>query len=133
MSRTTLGLPDALKTYLEDLAPQETPEMRRIRLASDRLEEANMRSSPAQLQFMRLLLKLINAQRVVEVGVFTGYATLGFASALPDNGQVIALDVTDQWLEEGRRQWRNAGVAHRIDLRLGPAIETLDEMIAVGE
>lgn len=133
MSRTTLGLPDTLQTYIESVTPQEPKQMRLIRLASDRLAQANMRSAQEQVQFMRQLLALMGAQRVLEVGVFTGYATLGFALSLPQNGQVIALDVTDTWLEEGRRQWRNAGVVHRIDLRLGPALESLDEMIAVGE
>ncbi|MGF1606385.1 MAG: class I SAM-dependent methyltransferase [Rhodothalassiaceae bacterium] len=133
MSVASSLLPPSIQAYLQNHSVREAPELAAIRTASDRLPEARMRSSAEQVQFLCLLLQLMQARRVIEVGVFTGYATLGFALALPNEGRVVAMDLTDRWLDEARRQWRRRQVQHKIELRLGAADESLDELIAMGE
>ncbi|MBB4211708.1 putative O-methyltransferase YrrM [Rhodothalassium salexigens DSM 2132] len=135
MSKSSIGLNDALDRYVAEISlhDREPDPMRRLRLASDELAEGNMRSSSEQVQFLMLLLRAIGAMKVIEVGVFTGYATLGFALAVPARGRVIALDRTDRWLAAGRREWQAAGVADRIDFRQGDARDALDAMAAQGE
>jgi predicted O-methyltransferase YrrM len=81
---------------------------------------------------MALLVRLIGARRCIEVGTFTGYSSLVVALALPPDGSVIACDVSREWTDIARRYWREAGVAHQIDLRLQPATRTLDELIGAG-
>ena len=92
-----------------------------------------MQIGPEQGQFMALLAKLINAKRCIEIGVFTGYSTLVVALALPDDGRIVACDVSEEWTSIGQRYWKEAGVDHKIDLRLQPALRTLDSLIAAGE
>jgi predicted O-methyltransferase YrrM len=92
-----------------------------------------MQISPEQGQFMALLLKLIGARRCVEVGVFTGYSSLCTALALPDDGHIVACDVSEKWTSIARRYWREAGVERKVDLRLAPALQTLDALLAAGE
>ena len=132
MSTRSIGLSEALTAYMHDQALREPETMARIRKISDALPESNMRSSAEQAQFLMLLLKAMGARTVIEVGVFTGYGTLAFALALPADGRVIALDVTDQWLAPARKAWDEAGVGGRIDLRLGPAADTLAVLKADG-
>ncbi len=125
MSRRSLGLDDAVHDYLVACGVREIEVMRRLRLRSDELPMAEMRSSLEQVNFLQLLLKAIGARRVIEIGVFTGYATLGFALALPEDGIVHALDISHEWPAIGRPFWEEADVAHRIDLRIAPADESL--------
>jgi caffeoyl-CoA O-methyltransferase len=91
-----------------------------------------MQISPEQGQFMRLLIELLDVRRIVEIGVFTGYSGLSMALALPPDGKLIACDVSEEFTQVARRYWREAGVADRIELRLAPAVETLDRLIADG-
>jgi caffeoyl-CoA O-methyltransferase len=92
-----------------------------------------MQIAPEQGQFMAMLVRLIGARRCLEVGVFTGYSSLVTALALPEDGRIIACDVSEQWTAVARRYWQRAGVSHKIDLRLAPALETLDGLIAAGQ
>jgi len=92
-----------------------------------------MQITPEQGQFMQLLLRTLGARRTIEIGVFTGYSALCTALALPADGQVIACDVSEEWTAIGRRYWLEAGVADKIDLRLSPAVETLDALLADGQ
>jgi caffeoyl-CoA O-methyltransferase len=92
-----------------------------------------MQISPDQGQFMALLIHLLGARRTLEIGVFTGYSSLAVALALPEDGRIIACDVHEEWTSVARRYWREAGVEKKIDLRLRPALETLDALIAGGE
>ena len=92
-----------------------------------------MQIAPEQGQFMALLARLVGARQCIEVGVFTGYSSLATALALPDDGRIVACDVSEEWTAIARRYWRAAGVEHKIDLRLAPALETLDAMLAAGE
>jgi caffeoyl-CoA O-methyltransferase len=82
---------------------------------------------------MALLVQLTGARRCLEVGVFTGYSSLAVALALPDGGRIVACDVSEEWTTVARRYWSAAGVAHKIDLRLAPALETLEGLLAAGE
>jgi len=84
-------------------------------------------------QFFRLILKMLNAKKTIEVGVFTGYNTLSMAMALPDDGKVVACDINDKFADVARRYWKKAGLDHKIDLRIQPAVDTLDELIAAGD
>ncbi|HEY5700860.1 MAG TPA: class I SAM-dependent methyltransferase [Gammaproteobacteria bacterium] len=125
MSNRTINLDDDLYRYLLDVAVREDEVLRRLREETAGLEMARMQISPEQGQFMRLLVKIIGAQRTLEVGVFTGYSTLCVAMALPPHGKITACDVSEEWTGIARRYWVEAGVDTKIDLRLAPALETL--------
>jgi caffeoyl-CoA O-methyltransferase len=92
-----------------------------------------MQPSADEIQFLAFLVKLIGAKRTLEVGVFTGYSSLMVASALPADGQLIACDISEKWTAIARRYWQEAGVAHKIDLRLAPAVETLQTLLDEGQ
>jgi caffeoyl-CoA O-methyltransferase len=92
-----------------------------------------MQTGPDQVQFLQLLVRLIGARRCIEVGVFTGYSALGVALALPEDGRIVACDVSEEYTSVARRYWERAGVADKIDLYLAPAAQTLDELLAAGE
>ena len=106
---------------------------RRLRQETQAMPMGGMQISPDQGQFMGLLVELIDAKRIVEVGTFTGYSSLAMALALPADGRLIACDVSDEFTRVAQRYWQEAGVADKIELRLGPAISTLDGMLAAGE
>jgi len=91
-----------------------------------------MQTMAEQCQLIALLIAAIGARRTIEVGVFTGYSALWTALALPDDGSILACDVSEQWTSVARRYWREAGVEHKIDLRLAPALQTLDRVLAEG-
>lgn len=133
MSTGTLGLDEGLRTYLLDHGVREPDVMRRLRDESDQLPMAQMRSSVEQVNALSLLLKAMRARTVIEVGVFTGYATLGFARALPLDGTVHALDISKEWTDIGKRYWDEAGVSDQINLILAPASDTLEDMIRRGD
>lgn len=133
MSNRTISLTDSLHEYLLEVSLREPGLLRRLReeTAADPL--ARMQISPEQGQFMALLARLTGARRCIEVGVFTGYSSICVASALPEDGRIVACDVSEEWTSIARRYWREAGVEHKIDLRLAPARDTLDALLAAGE
>ncbi len=133
MSRNSLRIDDALDAYLAVLLPEEPAVLARLREETSRLEVASMQIGQDQGRFMTLLLRCLGAQRTIEVGVFTGYSTLITALALPNTGHIVACDINRQWTEIALRYWREAGVADKIDLRIGPATDTLDAMLAGGD
>ncbi|MEQ8604152.1 MAG: class I SAM-dependent methyltransferase [Marivibrio sp.] len=133
MSTTSLGLPPALHDYLLSVSLRENDVQRRLREETGRLAERNMQIAPEQGQFMALLTELIGAQRAIEIGVFTGYSALAVAQAMPATGRLIACDVSEQWTAIGKPYWAEAGVADKIDLRLAPALQTLQALLADGE
>jgi predicted O-methyltransferase YrrM len=132
MSNRSISLTDSLYEYLLSVSLRESDLQRRLReeTASDPM--ARMQISPEQGQFMALLARLTGARRCIEVGVFTGYSSLAVALALPEDGTIVACDVSEEWTSVARRYWAEAGVAHKIDLRLAPALETLDSLRASG-
>ena len=133
MSRRTITVDDDLYRYLVDHSLREHPAQKALRAATAAHPHAGMQISPEQGQFMALLVKLIGARRAVEIGVFTGYSALTVALALPDDGRLLACDVSDEYTRVGRPYWERAGVAHKIDLQLAPARATLDVRLAAGE
>ena len=133
MTTASLRIDAALEAYLAALLPEEPAVLARLREETSRLEYASMQIGRDQGRFMTLLLRCVGARRTIEVGVFTGYSTLITALALPSTGRVVACDINREWTEIARRYWREAGVADKIDLRIGPAADTLDAMLAGGE
>lgn len=133
MSRRTLAMTDALYDYVLANSLREPAVLRRLREETAALPNAGMQISPEQGQFMALLVELLGARRTLEVGVFTGYSSLVVALALPPDGRVVACDVSEEYTAVARRYWAEAGVAEKIDLRLGPALATLDQLLAAGE
>src|SRR4030095_1215272 len=119
--------------YLRTTSIREPEVARRLREETQKLENAQMQIGPDQGQFMQLLVQVLRAQKTLEVGVFTGYSALWVALGLPDNGKIIACDISEEYTAVGRRYWKQAGVDKKIDLRLGPALETLDELLKTGE
>lgn len=133
MSRRSLSLTDAVYEYLLDHSLREHPVLAELREKTAALEEADMQIAPEQGQFMGLLVKLLGVRRALEVGVFTGYSALSVALALPEDGVLVACDISREWTDVARPHWEAAGVAGRIDLRLGPANDTLSGLIDAGE
>jgi caffeoyl-CoA O-methyltransferase len=111
---------------------REAPVLARLREETAKQPSATMQISPDQGQFMALLAELIGARHCLEIGTFTGYSTLAVALALPADGQIIACDINQDTTATARRYWAEAGVDHKIDLRLAPAMETLDGLMAAG-
>ena len=132
MSRNSIGLSDELNQYVVDISVHEPDLLARLRKETAELPEAGMQVAPEQGQLLTLLVRLMAARKILEVGVFTGYSSLAMALALPDDGSLIACDVSEDWTSVARRYWQEAGVAQRIDLRLGPALDTLNELIETG-
>ena len=132
MTRRTLHVDDELYQYLMDQSIREHPAQVALREATAAHPHAGMQIAPDQGQFMALLVRLVGVRRAIEVGVFTGYSALTVALALPDEGRLLACDISDEYTRIGRPFWEQAGVAHKIELRLAPARETLDAQLAAG-
>ena len=133
MSSRTLNLDDAVYQYLLSQSLREHPAQVALREATRTHPHAVMQISPEQGQFMALLIRLLGARRTIEIGVFTGYSALSVALALPDDGRVLACDISDEFTRVGVPHWQAAGVLHKIDLQLAPALSTLDARINAGE
>jgi len=130
MSRNTLRIDDALETYLAGTLPEEPAILSRLREETARLEDASMQIGRDQGRFMTLLLRSLAAKKTIEIGVFTGYSTLITALALPNAGRIVACDISREWTEIARRYWHEAGVEDKIDLRIGPAADTLGTLLS---
>lgn len=130
MSKKTLGLDNQLYDYLLSSSLREPEILRRLREETANHPYARMQISPEQGQFMALLVQLMGAKKTLEVGVFTGYSSLCVALALPPDGKIVACDVSEEFTSVARRYWQEAGVAEKIDLRIAPALETLDRLLA---
>jgi len=133
MSDRRLIITDEIYRYVLEHSVREPPVLARLREVTQRMPEALMQIGPEQGQLMALLARLVGAKRCIEIGVFTGYSSLAVALALPEDGRIVACDVSEEYTSVARQFWREAGVAHKIDLRLQPATRTLDELIAAGE
>jgi len=130
MPSRTLSLDDKVYRYVLDHTVREHPVLAELREATTGMKHGGMQIGPDQGQLMQLLVKTLGARRTIEVGVFTGYSSLAVALALPDDGRIVACDVSEEWTSMARRYWEKAGVAKKIDLRLAPALETLDALVA---
>jgi len=133
LSNRTLTLDEPLHDYLLTYGVRESPAQQALREMTRTHEWAVMQICPEQGAFMQMFVRILGARRAIEVGVFTGYSTLCVAQALPGDGYLLACDISDEYTRLGRPHWQQAGVAHKIDLRLAPAIETLDASLAAGQ
>ncbi len=124
---------DAVIAYLSQVGAREVPAQIRCREETQKHPAAIMQIAPEQGAFLQVLAKLMGAKRYLEIGVFTGYSALSVALALPADGKVVALDVSKEFTDLARGYWKEAGVESKIDLRIGPAVEAMDAMIARGE
>ncbi|SDH37502.1 O-methyltransferase [Pseudomonas panipatensis] len=133
MTTRTLNLDDALYQYLLDVSLRDTPLKARLRAETAALPMARWQIAPEQGQFLALLVKLTGARRILEVGTFTGYSALCMAEALPAEGSILCCDLAGDYNATARSYWREAGVETRIELRLGPALETLEALERDGQ
>jgi predicted O-methyltransferase YrrM len=133
MTDRRLLVTDDIHRYLVEHSVREPDVLARLRAATASLPLAQMQIGPEQGQLLALLAKLVGAKRCIEVGVFTGYSSLAVALALPEDGRILACDVSEEWTAMARRFWREAGVEHKIELKLQPAVRTLEERLAAGE
>jgi predicted O-methyltransferase YrrM len=133
MSNRTLTLDDRLYDYLLRHSLREPEALARLRVETAAHPQVNMQIAPEQGQFMQMLVRLTDARRAIEVGVFTGYSSLAVALAMADDGYLLACDVSEEYTAIARRHWQAAGVARKIELVLAPAGETLDARLAAGE
>ncbi len=133
MSSRSSFIPPEIQQYIDATTLRDLPVLRDLREETAKHPRAGMQTGADQVQFLQLLVRLIGARRCIEVGVFTGYSSLGVALALPDDGRIVACDVSEEYTAIAQRYWERAGVAGKIDLYLAPATQTLDELIAAGE
>jgi len=133
MANRTLNLDATLLDYVVAHSVREHPAQVALREATRAHPHAGMQIGPEQGQLMALLVRLIGARRCIEIGVFTGYSALTVALALPPDGYLLACDISDEYTRVGRPFWEAAGVDTKIDLRLGPALQTLDAQLATGD
>jgi caffeoyl-CoA O-methyltransferase len=133
MSVATITMTEALQGYLLKTTLRESPILQRLREETAKLPSGGMQISPEQGQLMALLIEIIGARRTLEVGTFTGYSSTVVALALPADGKLVACDTSREWTDIARRYWREAGIESKIELRLGPALVTLDQLLADGQ
>jgi predicted O-methyltransferase YrrM len=133
MTSRNIAMTDKINDYLVAHSVREPDVLRALREETAGMKHAGMQIGPEQGQFMGLLAKLVGAKRCIEVGVFTGYSSISVALALPSDGKIIACDVNEEWTSMARRYWKLAGVDGKIELKLAPAVQTLDALLAAGE
>lgn len=133
MSRETISMTPELRRYLGEVLLREPEVFRALREETGRMDEAHMQIAAEQGQLMTLLVELVGARRAIEIGTFTGYSALCIARGLPPDGRLICCDRSTEWTAVARRYWELAGLASRIELRLGPALATLDALLADGQ
>ena len=129
MTRATYGLDDTIRGYLLANQPPEHPLLAELREVTATMTRSRMQISPEQGHFLAFLVRLIGARRVLEVGTYTGYSSLCMALAMPPDGRIVACDKSEEWTDVARQFWKKAGLADRIELRIGSAVDTLNELI----
>lgn len=129
----SISVTDQLHSYILENSLREPDVLRRLRSETLRHPRAEYQISPEQGQFMQLLVRALGVRRSVEIGVFTGYSSLAVALAMPAEGRLVACDISEEYTNVAKRYWAEAGIAQKIEFRLGPALETLDSMAAAGE
>lgn len=133
MSTSTLNLTPELRDYLLRTSVREHEVLAALREETAKRPDSRLQIAPEQGALMALLVQLIDARRVIEIGTFTGYSSLAMALALPEDGRLVTCDRSEENTSVARRYWDRAGVAHKIQLRIGPALDTVDAMIDAGE
>lgn len=132
MYKNQLGLTEQLHQYLIEHSQSEPALLSQLREETSKHPQARMQVSPEQGHLLALLVRLMNAKRALEVGVFTGYSSLAVSMALPNDGQLVACDISRSFTNMARRYWQQANVDHKVDLRIAPALETLDQLLHEG-
>ncbi len=132
MSLNQTPITQELAAYISAMTPPEPEAIRRVREETANHPKANYQISPEQGRLLNLLVRATGAKHALEVGVFMGYSSLWIASALPDDGRLIACDLSAEYTARARQAWRDAGLESKIDLRLAPALDTLDALLAEG-
>lgn len=133
MSTKITQITENCYSYISEKFFRETDILRKCREETASLAESNMQVAPEEGQFLSFLIKLTGAKKALEIGVFTGYSSLWIASAMDENGKLIACDVNEKWTAKARGYWKEAKVDHKIELRLAPAMETLEQLLQTGE
>ena len=133
MSTGILNLTNDLRDYLWEKGMKEHPALEELREETAQLPESVMQICPEQGALMANLVRLMSAKRTIEIGTFTGYSALAVALALPEDGKIVACDISEEWTSIGRKKWEQAGVTDKIDLRIGPALVTLEELVDDGQ
>jgi len=122
-------LPEEISRYIGEHAVREAPVLRELRKATASVKWSGMQIGADQGNLMALLVKLMGAKRCLEIGTYTGYSALAVALALPKDGSIVCCDISEEWTAIGKPFWKKAGVEKKIDLRIGPALRTLDELL----
>lgn len=132
MEKRSLNLSNELYQYMLDISLREPESGRKLREETKKMLVSALQSPPEETQFIVLLVKMLNAKRILEIGTFTGYTTMLMALEMPKDSKIIACDIDEKWTSIGRKYWEEAGVANKIDLRIAPAQETLKKLIRDG-
>ena len=133
MANRTIGISDELAGYVHRVGSREPEVLARLRAETATLPQHGMQVAPEEGAFLAMLAELTGARRCIEVGTFTGYSSTAVALVLPEDGRLVCCDVSEEWTSMARRYWDDAGVATKIDLRIAPAADTLDQLLADGE
>lgn len=133
MTARTLPLDDRLQRYVAAHGVRETTLQRELRRITQRMPRASMQIGAVQGALLQVLVRATGARRCLEIGTFTGYSALAVALALPRDGRIVCCDVSEEWTAIARRYWKRAGVAAKVDLRIAPALETLDALLKQGK
>jgi predicted O-methyltransferase YrrM len=133
MANKTIGISDELAAYVVKVGTREPEVLARLREETAALPQRAMQIAPEEGAFLALLVELTGARRCIEIGTFTGYSSTAVALALPEDGQLVCCDVSAEWTSLAKKYWDEAGIAGKIDLRIAPAAETLDTLLAQGE
>jgi len=133
MANKTIGISDELAAYVIKVGTRETDVLARLRAETAAIPQHGMQIAPEEGAFLATLVELIGARRCIEIGTFTGYSSTAVALALPEGGQLVCCDVSEEWTSLAKKYWDEAGVAGKIDLRVAPATYTLDQLLTDGE
>ena len=133
MANKTIGISDELAAYVVEVGTREPDVLVRLREETAAIPQHRMQIAPEEGALLAMLVELTGARRYIEIGTFTGYSSTAVALALPEDGRLVCCDVSEEWTSMARRYWDEAGVAGKIDLRIAPAAETLDQLLADGE
>lgn len=129
MARGAINIRPRLSAYIVAHGTRETPLQRRLRVLTRKLPRGGMQIGPDQAALMQVLVRAIGARRCLEIGTFTGYSALAVALALPPGGKIVCCDMSEEWTAIAKKYWRMAGVSHKVQLHLGPALPTLEKLL----
>jgi predicted O-methyltransferase YrrM len=133
MTNKSIGLDEQIYQYFCQVSLREPDILQKLRQETATHPQANMQIAPEQGQFMALLIQLMGAKKALEIGVFTGYSALAVALALPEDGKLIACDVSEEFTAIARRYWQQAGIDSKITLHIAPALATIEQLLNNGE